>query len=151
MIATVDIRPARVDELDDVALVWHASASAADDAPPRMSSVEDLRARIDVELADGWTLFVASLAGEVVGVLAMKKIEGVLDQLYVSPSTQRGTIGAQLLGRARAEMPNGFTLRTASANRGARAFYKRMGLKLLSEGVHPRHGHPVCFYGWSVD
>jgi hypothetical protein len=69
----VDIRPARVGELDDVALIWHASASAADDAPPRMSSVEDLRARIDVELGDGWTLFVASFAEEVVGILAMKK------------------------------------------------------------------------------
>ena len=115
-----------------------------------MASVDELRARIDIELAEAWTLSVATRDGEIVGMLAVKKAERVLDQLYISPSVQRQGIGTLLLKRAMEEMPAGFTLRAASANIAARAFYEQMGLKLLSEGVHPRLGLLVCFYGWKA-
>ena len=150
MTEIAETRSAREDELDRVAQVWRASASVADGAPPEVASVDELRARIDIELAEAWTLSVATRDGEIVGMLAVKKAERVLDQLYISPSTQRQGIGKLLLKRAMEDMPAGFTLRTASANIAARAFYEQMGLKLLSEGAHPRLGLPVCFYGWKV-
>ena len=150
MKAGLCVRPARADELDSVAQVWHASASAADDAPPQMPTVQELRARIDAELAYGWELSVALVGDAVVGMLAVSKDERVLDELYIAPSMQRKGVGKLLLRRAMEEMPTGFTLRTSAINVGARAFYERMGLRLLSEGAHPRHGHPVCFYGWDV-
>ena len=150
MTETVETRSAREDDLVRVAQVWRASAAAAEGAPPETPSVDDLRARIDVELADAWTLSVACIGDEIVGMLAVKRAERVLDQLFISPSVQRRGVGKLLLKRAMEEMPAGFTLRTASANISARAFYERMGLRLLSEGDHPRNGHPVCFYGWNV-
>lgn len=143
-----ETRAAQRGDLDRVAQVWHASAAAAAGAAPEVPAVEDLRARIDAELAGAWTLFVASQENCIVGMLAVNKAERILDQLFVSPSMQRRGIGKTLLKRAMVEMPAGFTLRTASVNVNARAFYERMGLRLLSEGSHPGRGHPVCFYGW---
>ncbi len=145
-------RTAQQDDLDRVAQVWHASASASgvDDAPPDKPSVDALRTRIDIELADAWTLSVACIDGEIVGMLAVKKAERVLDQLFIMPGFQRQGVGKLLLNRAMEEMPAGFTLRTASGNISARTFYERMDLRLLTEGNHPRHGYPVCYYGWNV-
>ncbi|ULA59749.1 MAG: hypothetical protein LZF60_160077 [Nitrospira sp.] len=83
-------------------------------------------------------------------MLALKKSDAIVDQLFILPSAQRRGLGKLLLGQAMKEMPNGFTLRTAAANAGARAFYEKIGLKLLSVGKHPRDGYAVCFYGWKV-
>jgi putative acetyltransferase len=146
----VECRTAHPDEFDAIARVWRESAQTAEGAPPEIASVEDLRMRIDVELASGWTLFVAAADRRIVGLLALRTVERVLDQLYVLPSSRREGIGTLLLERAMAEMPHGFTLRTASANAAARRFYERRGLELLSQGAHPRNGYPVCFYGWNL-
>jgi len=63
MTKAVEIRAGQPDDLDGVAQFWHAAASAADDAPPEMPSVDDLRARIDVELTNAWALSVAAIGG----------------------------------------------------------------------------------------
>ena len=150
MPASIECRRAREDELDAIARVWFESAREADGAPAHMPTVGDLRARIDTELAGGWSLSVALVHDRIAGLLALKPREAVLDQLFILPALQRRGIGEALLRRAMATMPGGFTLRTASANLGARSFYERMGLLLLREGRHPRDGHPVCFYGWKI-
>ena len=150
MTESVEIRPAQDADLDRVALLWHVSAGAADDAPLQTPSIPELRERIDAELADAWTLHVAWIEGELIGMLAVKKTERVLDQLYILPSFQRRGAGKALLNFAMEEMPAGFTLRTGLANYRARSFYEHMGLNFVSEGIHPRSGHPVCFYGWSA-
>jgi putative acetyltransferase len=147
---TVEIRAAQAHDLDRVAEIWRASALAAADAPPAMPSVDELRARIDIELSASWTLWVVAGGGKIFGMLALKEGESILDQLYICPSAQGHGLGKQLLRHAMARMPAGFTLRTASANSGARAFYARMGLRLLLEDVHPRHGYPVSVYGWNI-
>ncbi len=90
------------------------------------------------------------MEGEIVGMLAMKKTERILDQLFVAPKFHRQGVDRLLLVHAMEEMAEGFTLRTASSNLGARAFYERMGLEFLSEGEHPLDGQPVCYYGWKV-
>jgi hypothetical protein len=51
--AGIEIRIAESNELDDVARVWHESASHMDGAASSMPSLEELRARIDRELDAG--------------------------------------------------------------------------------------------------
>ena len=93
MSEAVEIRAALDSDLDRVAQVWHAAAAAADDAPPDMPSIAELRERVDVELADAWALTVACIDGEIVGMLAVKEDERVLDQLYISPLSAAALAG----------------------------------------------------------
>jgi len=115
-----------------------------------MPSLLQLRDRVDAELAWGWSLWVATRHRELVGMLAIRKSEASVDQLFVLPSAQGCGVGRLLLQQAMQEMPNGFTLRTAAANTGARAFYEKADLKLLSIDRHPSHGYAVCIYGWKA-
>ena len=52
------------------------------------ASFEDLRARIPINAATDWDLFVADLDGEIVGMLALKPAESQLDQLFLHPDHQ---------------------------------------------------------------
>lgn len=121
-----------------------------DGAAPHMPSVAEPRARIDVELRAGWRLETAVRRSGIVGLLAIKPAEAVLDQIFVRPDAQGTGIGAALLERAKRAMPGGFTLRKAAANGRAGRFYEKHGLKLLRAGVHPQSDRPVRFYGWDA-
>lgn len=149
-VSDVTVRPANADDLDEVANVWHESAMFMDGAEPHVPSSAELRARIETELGEGWSLFVAVDQSEVVGMLALKLAEGVLDQLFVRPEGQRKGVGRRLLSEAKRQMPAGFILRMATANARAGRFYRANGLSLLRSDVHPRTSRPVQFYRWNV-
>ncbi|HEX8643396.1 MAG TPA: GNAT family N-acetyltransferase [Allosphingosinicella sp.] len=117
-------------------------------APAAMPSLGDLRERIDRELAAGWALYVAERCGRIVGMLAIKAREAVLDQIFVLPSEQGCGVGTSLIDAAKRAMPAGFTLRMAAANRRAARFYTKSGLSALGEGRHPVSGVPVRCFGW---
>jgi len=146
----VEYRQAVEKDFDAIAHVWREGARSALGPAPEPPSVDELRARIDGELASGWVLTVAVRSGSVVGFLALKPGLHVLDQLFVLPSDHGRGIGTALLDRAKREMPGGFRLRTAAANEKARRFYVRSGLSFIEEGIHPKNGTAVCHYGWSV-
>jgi ribosomal protein S18 acetylase RimI-like enzyme len=142
------VRPAAKGDLDAVAIVWHDSAVSMDGAGPDMPSREALRLRIDMELEAGWVLHLAVLGKNVVGMLALKPCDATLDQIFVSPNEQGRGIGRALLDVAKRAMPGGFRLRMAASNRSAGRFYQKEGMKLLGDGIHPRTGIPVHYYGW---
>lgn len=150
MASSIECRTAQREDLTTAARVWYEGARSSDGVPGGVPPLSALRERIDAELASGWTLWIAEVNREVVGILALKKSDAVLDQLFVLPSARHRGVGRLLLRQAMREMPQGFSLRTAIANVGARAFYEREGLVLLSTGTHPLDGHPVCYYGWNV-
>lgn len=103
------IRQASIEDLDDVADVCYESASAMDGAPVEMPSRQELRRRIDVELAAGWDLHVAAHDARLVGMLALKPRTAVLDQLFVRPESRGRGLGRALLDFAKNVMPEGFT------------------------------------------
>ena len=146
----IGLRAARSSDLDSVAQIWHDSAGLPGVGPPVMPTVQQLRQRVDAELATGWKLAVAVNDGEVVGMLAVRLATSVLEQLFVRPSHIGQQVGKVLLQEAMNSMPDGFKLFTATANRRAQAFYERQGLVFLREGPDPRTGRPVLFYGWKV-
>jgi GNAT superfamily N-acetyltransferase len=147
---SIECRSAVARDFDEIARVWHESARLAGGAPRDMATVQQLRSRIDLEVAAGWNAIVATQDDAIIAFLAIKPETSILDQLFVLPAKQGKGTGLTLLQCAMRAMPRGFTLRTASANLQARRFYERAGLVLLEEGVHPRSGYPVCFYGWSA-
>jgi putative acetyltransferase len=135
--------------LDAVAYLWHQSALGMDGRPD-VSSPEVLRSRIQVELQSGWELHVALRRQRLVGMLALKPSETILDQIFVLPGEQGKGVGAALMGFAKRVMPSGFTLRMAASNESARRFYEKEGMSWLRDGFHPWTGVPVRFYGWNV-
>lgn len=131
----LEIRPARLGDLDRVADVWLESASRMDGASAELPSRHELRQRIDRELASGWALHVALHEGVVIGLLALKPAGTTIDQLFVLPADQGRGVGRALLDLAKRILPGGFTLRTASSNTRGRRFYEREGLR-----IHERRG-----------
>ncbi|WP_309084851.1 GNAT family N-acetyltransferase [Chelativorans sp.] len=145
-----ELRPSTAADRDAIAHVWHASASLPRVGPPDIPTVEELRTRIDLELAAGWSITVAVRDGDVIGFVAIKPQAPVLDQLFVRPGYLGIGVGRALLEHAMAAMPDGFTLHTRSGNWRARRFYEKAGLTFLREDVHPRTGDPVSHYGWKI-
>jgi GNAT superfamily N-acetyltransferase len=149
-LAEPTIRSACKSDLDIVANVWHDSASHMDGASTPMPSRRELRDRIEVELQSDWDLYVAVRGNQIVGLLAIKTAEAILDQIFVSPKEQRRGVGRALLKFAKQAMPSGFTLRTTASNNRAGRFYEKEGLSYFEEGVHPQSGIPVRYYGWNA-
>ena len=148
MPAPIEVRRAVAGDLGRIASVWHESASHMEAAASPMPSPADLRRRIDDELTAGWALYLAERGDRLIGMLALKPREAVLDQIFVLPGEQGKGVGTALLRAAKEALPAGFTLRMAAANRGAARFYERSGLQPIGEGTHPVSGDPVRFYRW---
>jgi putative acetyltransferase len=115
-----------------------------------MPTLDELRERVDLEFAAGWSATVAVRDDDVIGFVAIKPNEAVLDQLFVRPGSIGGGVGQALLAHSKTVMPKGFTLFTRSANTKARRFYEKSGLIFLRNDKHPRTGDPVTYYGWNI-
>ncbi len=143
------LRPATAADRDVIAEIWHAGASLAGVGPPLMPALEELRKRVDFEIAMDWEVTVAVSGSHIVGFLAIRPRDATLNELFVKPGHLGGGIGKALFAHARKSMPDGFTLFTRSANARARQFYERAGMVVLREDRHPRSGDPVIHYGWN--
>ncbi|PTQ08259.1 GNAT family N-acetyltransferase [Sphingomonas oleivorans] len=146
--ATISIRPAIAADFDAVASIWLTSWQSTGVVLSEEPTLMGLRHRVDVEIIEGWALTVAEHQGKVVGFVASKPDAALLDQLFIHIDYQRMGVGSALLAEAQKTMPSGFTLRAATANVGARAFYEKHGLHVVGEGIHPRLGYPYQNYAW---
>ena len=150
MDANYELRPSTEADHDAIARVWHSSASLPSVGPANMPTEAELRQRVDAEFAAGRNVTVAVRDNEIVGFVAIKPKEAVLAELFVHPNALGIGIGQALLAHAMGAMPGGFTLFTRPSNVKARRFYERAGLIALRDGVHPRSGDPIIYYGWNV-
>lgn len=145
----IEIQPANSSDYDEIADVWHISASLPGVGPVPMVPRETLRSRIEPEVANGWSITLAKTDGEIVGFLAISAEKRVLSQIFVRPDFIGLGLGGRLLRLAMEQMPLGFTLSTASTNTSARKFYEKSGLTMTKTGFHPRTGHKITFYEWA--
>jgi ribosomal protein S18 acetylase RimI-like enzyme len=142
------IRPARIDEYDDVARVWMESwvSTGLTEASPFL--LANLRARISKEIEDGWTLFVADDEGRLAAMLALHLPELYLDQLMVAPSYQGHSLGRRLLAFTRTQLPDEIVLRCVRENEKAWRWYEREGFVFEKEQVEPSTGFMMKHYRW---
>jgi ribosomal protein S18 acetylase RimI-like enzyme len=142
------IRPARIDEYDEVARVWMESwvSTGLEDASDFL--LAQLRARVPREVENGWSLFVADDAGTLAAMLALHLPKLYLDQLFVAPAYQGRSLGRTLLAFTRACLPDEIWLRCVRENEKAWRWYEREGFALEKEQVEPMTGRTMKYYRW---
>ncbi|MEM8697790.1 MAG: GNAT family N-acetyltransferase [Pseudomonadota bacterium] len=145
----IEIQSANPSDYDEIADVWHTSASLPGVGPDPLVSRAALRARIEPEVANGWRISVAKAEGQIVGFLAVSAEKKVLSQIFVRPDFIGSGLGSRLLQLAMQQMPFGFTLSTASTNTIARRFYEKWGFTMTGKDLHPRTGHEISCYEWT--
>jgi ribosomal protein S18 acetylase RimI-like enzyme len=142
------IRPARIDEYDGIARVWMDSwvSTGLEDAGDVL--LAKLRARIPLEVAKGWSLFVADDRGQLAAMLAFHPAQLYLDQLFVAPEYQGRNLGRRLLAFTRQHLPDEISLRCARGNEKAWRWYEREGFVFEKEAVEPMTGLVMKYYRW---
>jgi GNAT superfamily N-acetyltransferase len=142
------IRPARVEEYDEVARVWMESWVSTGLEEASNFLLAKLRARVPREIENGWTLFVADDEGALAAMLALHLPKLYLDQLFVAPARQGRSLGRQLLAFTRSQLPDEIVLRCVRENEKAWRWCEREGFALEKEQVEPMTGFVMKHYRW---
>ncbi len=142
------IRPARREEYDEIARVWMNSWASTGLEEASNFLLAKLRARIPLEIDNGWSLFVADDGGALVAMLALHLPKFYLDQLFVAPEYQGKSLGRQLLAFTRQQLPEEIELRCVRENEKAWRWYEREGFVFEKEAVEPMTGFVMKYYRW---
>jgi ribosomal protein S18 acetylase RimI-like enzyme len=148
MTKPIIVRPARTEEYNEVARVWMMSwaSTGLEDASEFL--LAKLRMRIPLEVAKGWSLFVADDDGTIAAMLALHLPNAYLDQLFVAPDYQGRSVGRMLLEFARQHLPDEIELRCVRENDKAWRWYEREGFAFEKEAVEPMTGFVMKYYRW---
>ena len=145
------IRPARPDEHSEIARVWMNSWASTGLEDASNFLLAKLRARIPMEIENGWSLFVADDGGAIAAMLALHLPKRYLDQLFVAPEYQGRDLGRQLLAFTRRLLPVEIELRCVRENEKAWRWYEREGFIFEQEKVEPMTGFVMKYYRWRRD
>lgn len=116
---------------------------------PQAGLRQELRLRLDDEIANSWDLYVAEIEGTIVGLLALRSAESKMDQLFVHPDHQRQGIGHKLLNFAKQKLPLGMWLKAAKLNQNAIGFYLHEGFILDQARSNEDEQKNDVFYCWA--
>ena len=145
------IRPARIDEHEEIARVWMNSWVSTGLESASNFLLAKLRARISLEIEQGWSLFVADQDGTIAAMLALHLPKKYLDQLFVAPEYQALGLGRRLLAFTRQQLPNEISLRCVRENEKAWRWYEREGFVFEKEQVEPMTGFVMKYYRWKKE
>jgi GNAT superfamily N-acetyltransferase len=147
----ITIRPARIDEYDEVARVWMEGWVSTGLAEASNFLLANLRARVRHEIEQGWSLFVAEDRGTLAAMLALHLGDKYLDQLFVAPEHQGNGLGRTLLAFTRTHLPDEIWLRCVRENEKAWRWYEREGFVFEKEEVSSVTGFMMKFYRWKKE
>jgi ribosomal protein S18 acetylase RimI-like enzyme len=142
------IRPAKPDDYDAVATVWHEAWRSTGLTHLVDPSWTLLRNRIDEEFALDHEIHVAEELGAIIGMLMFRRRDCYLDQMFVSPAWQGNGFGRALLAFARREMPRQMWLRCVVENSKAWRWYEREGFVLEKVAAHETLNLRFRYYRW---
>jgi ribosomal protein S18 acetylase RimI-like enzyme len=142
------IRPARVDEYDEIARVWMNSWVSTGLEGASNFLLAKLCARIPMEIEKGWSLYVAHDGGTLAAMLALHLPDRYLDQLFVAPEYQGKHLGRRLLAFTRQRLPDEIWLRCVRENEKAWRWYEREGFVFEKEQIEPMTGFVMKYYRW---
>ncbi len=148
----LELRPATLDDADQVAEVFLRSRKELVPFAPLAHSDEEVRAWVPRGLISAGRTTVAVVDGAVVGFISVSTAEDCswIAQLYLHPAWIGRGIGTRLLELARRELPPPIRLYTFQANERARAFYERRGFAVvkLTDGSGNEEKCPDVLYEW---
>jgi ribosomal protein S18 acetylase RimI-like enzyme len=145
------IRPARTEEYDEIARVWMNSFCSTGLEAPSNFLLAKLRARLPLEVDNGWSLFVADDGGTIAAMLALHLPKLYLDQLFVAPEYQGQGLGRKLLAFTRQHLPDEIELRCIRENERAWRWYEREGFVYEKQQVEPMTGFVMKYYRWKKE
>jgi ribosomal protein S18 acetylase RimI-like enzyme len=146
--AACAIRPARTEDYDAVADVWMRSWLSVGVETPSDWLLQRLRERVPLEVANGWSLYVAEDGGRLAAMLAFRLRDNYLDQLFIAPEYQGRGLGKRLLAFTRAHLPDEIWLRCVRENEKAWHWYEREGFVFEKEEVDPHTQFTMKYYRW---
>jgi ribosomal protein S18 acetylase RimI-like enzyme len=145
------IRPARSDEYDEVARVWMESWVSTGLEESSKYLLANLRARVRLEIENGWSLYVADDDGRIAAMLALHMPDRYLDQIFVAPDYQGRGLGRRLLSFTRKHLPDEIWLRCVRENDKAWRWYEREGFAFEKQEVEFKTGFTMKYYRWKKD
>jgi len=110
--------------------------------------LQKLRARVRMEIENGWRLYVADDDGRLAAMLAIHVSDCYLDQLFVAPEYQGNSLGRKLLAFTRQQLPNEIWLRCVHENEKAWRWYERQGFVFEKERLEAANGRVMKYYSW---
>jgi ribosomal protein S18 acetylase RimI-like enzyme len=119
-------------DADAVTAVHLASRAAAMPWLPVVHSPAETRWWVEHVVLTQHRTWVAVSGDDVLGFVAVG--DGRLEQLYLRPDRRRQGLGTLLSRQAQQAEPAGFTFAVFARNAPARAFYERLGCRVVAEG-----------------
>jgi GNAT superfamily N-acetyltransferase len=137
----VIIRRARSSDVAAIAELYlraRRAGSAAGTIPPPVHSDHETRRWVVVVVPRLECRLAERASGAPVGMLVL---DGEwIDHMYADPEVTRRGVGAELIGAAKRERPDGLRLWTFVPNVGAQRFYRRHGFKEVERTDGSRAG-----------
>jgi GNAT superfamily N-acetyltransferase len=142
------LRPGEARDADAIAAVHLAARREAMPWLREVHADEETYAWVAEQVLPRHEVWVAEVAGQVVGVAALDGES--LEQLYILPGYQGRGIGSALFAQAKALRPAGFTFYVFQRNARARAFYERRGCVAVAfgDGSENEEDEPDVLYRW---
>lgn len=143
------IRRATTEDAAEVATVYIASQRGAGAHIPVVHTDAEIRAWVVDHMVPKRETWVADAGGRIVGVMVL---DGeMVDQMYVSPESQRRGVGDAMLAHAKKLRPLRLRLYTFQSNAAARRFYEARGFvaKEFNDGARNQERAPDVLYEWT--
>jgi ribosomal protein S18 acetylase RimI-like enzyme len=142
------IRPARAEEYDAIGRLWMESWVTTGLAEASNFLLANLRARVRLDVEDGWSLYVMEDGSTLAAMLALQLPRLELDQIFVAPDYQGRSLGRKLLAFTRTQLPDEIQLRCAEGNVKAWRWYEREGFLYEKQEISPVTGLMMKYYRW---
>ena len=144
--APITLRPANMDDADDVAALFAASRRLLTFLPD-LHSVEEDQEHIRTRILPDYRVTVAERGGRIVGFMA--ELDGWIEHFYMDAAHLRTGIGSALMADAKSRN-EGLELWCFADNIRARAFYEKQDFVAVkfTDGATNEARAPDILYRW---